>query len=80
MTYAAQVRAAKVAAIMNALAESGGCRSEAARNLGLQRTYLWRLIRDLNIPLPPPVKNGDSPAFRRALQEGRVGVSRKRRR
>jgi DNA-binding NtrC family response regulator len=31
-----------------------GNRTHAARALGLQRTYLLRLIRDLNVTAPPP--------------------------
>lgn len=37
-----------------ALREAGGNRTHAARRLGLQRTYLLRLIRDLGVPAPPP--------------------------
>jgi DNA-binding NtrC family response regulator len=31
-----------------------GNRTHAARALGLQRTYLLRLIRDLDVAAPPP--------------------------
>jgi DNA-binding NtrC family response regulator len=31
-----------------------GNRTHAARALGLQRTYLLRLMRDLNVAAPPP--------------------------
>ena len=31
-----------------------GNRTHAARALGLQRTYLLRLIRDLGVAAPPP--------------------------
>lgn len=37
-----------------------GNRTHAARALGLQRTYLLRLMRDLGVTAPPP------PAHRRA--------------
>lgn len=37
-----------------ALRQSGGNRTHAARSLGLQRTYLLRLIRDLGVSAPPP--------------------------
>jgi hypothetical protein len=37
-----------------ALRQSGGNRTRAARCLGLQRTYLLRLIRDLGVSAPPP--------------------------
>ncbi|MBI3636207.1 MAG: hypothetical protein HY216_08340 [Candidatus Rokubacteria bacterium] len=36
------------------LHEARGNRTHAARALGLQRTYLLRLIRDLNVAAPPP--------------------------
>jgi len=37
-----------------ALREQRGNRTHAARALGLQRTYLLRLIRDLGVVAPPP--------------------------
>ena len=40
--------------IETALRQSGGNRTHAARCLGLQRTYLLRLIRDLGVSAPPP--------------------------
>jgi DNA-binding NtrC family response regulator len=42
------------------LRQAQGNRTHAARALGLQRTYLLRLIRDLGVVAPPP------PARRRA--------------
>ena len=36
------------------LRESHGNRTHAARVLGLQRTYLLRLMRDLHVVAPPP--------------------------
>jgi DNA-binding NtrC family response regulator len=36
------------------LREAHGNRTHAARALGLQRTYLLRLIRDLHVAAPPP--------------------------
>jgi len=47
------------------LAQSGGNRTRAARALGLQRTYLLRLIRDFEIRIPPaalPSRPGAAPA------------------
>jgi DNA-binding NtrC family response regulator len=35
------------------LTQSGGNRTRAARALGLQRTYLLRLIREFEIRVPP---------------------------
>lgn len=39
--------------IETTLRQFGGNRSRAARALGLQRTYLLRLIRDLGVAAPP---------------------------
>jgi len=36
------------------LHQQRGNRTHAARALGLQRTYLLRLIRDLGVAAPPP--------------------------
>jgi DNA-binding NtrC family response regulator len=36
------------------LRQAEGNRTHAARALGLQRTYLLRLIRDLGVAAPPP--------------------------
>lgn len=47
------------------LTQAGGNRTRAARALGLQRTYLLRLIREFEIRVPP----GPLPA-RRAEAEG----------
>ncbi len=45
-----------------------GNRTHAARALGLQRTYLLRLMRDLGVTAPPP------PAHRRgAIAEPQAG-------
>ena len=37
------------------LTQAGGNRTRAARALGLQRTYLLRLIREFEIRVPPPL-------------------------
>jgi DNA-binding NtrC family response regulator len=39
------------------LHQAGGNRTHAARALGLQRTYLLRLIKDLGVSAPPPPQN-----------------------
>ena len=44
--------------IASTLRRTGGNRTRAARLLGLQRTYLARLIRDLGLAGPPPVRVG----------------------
>ncbi len=40
--------------IESTLDQARGNRTHAARALGLQRTYLLRLIRDLGVAAPPP--------------------------
>ena len=40
--------------IESTLREQRGNRTHTARALGLQRTYLLRLIRDLGVIAPPP--------------------------
>ncbi|HEV8438970.1 MAG TPA: helix-turn-helix domain-containing protein [Methylomirabilota bacterium] len=47
------------------LAQSGGNRTRAAKALGLQRTYLLRLMREFQIRIPPssaPPRRSDSSA------------------
>jgi DNA-binding NtrC family response regulator len=44
-----------------------GNRTHAARALGLQRTYLLRLMRELQVDAPPP------PPRRRGLSEAQAG-------
>jgi DNA-binding NtrC family response regulator len=39
-----------------------GNRTHAARALGLQRTYLLRLMRELRVAAPPPPPRGRAPA------------------
>lgn len=46
-TFEAQVRAVKRAIINEALDAAGGNRTHAAAALGLQRTYLMRLMREM---------------------------------
>ncbi len=62
------------------LHEARGNRTHAARTLGLQRTYLLRLIRDLGVAAPPPAPRGrgveqrggqEGPAVSPPLQAGR---------
>lgn len=52
MTYHRLVRDFKRATIRAALARHRNNRTCAARALGLQRTYLHRLMRDLKITAP----------------------------
>lgn len=49
-----------------ALASTGGNRTRAARLLGLQRTYLLRLIRTLGVAVPPARTNGHASGGGRA--------------
>ncbi len=52
VTLHESVRQFKRHLIEATLEESGGNRSEAARRLGIQRTYLHRLMRELEIHVP----------------------------
>ena len=59
-TYHAAVEEFKRGLIASTLRRTSGNRTRAARLLGLQRTYLARLIRDLGLagPTPVPVSAG----------------------
>jgi DNA-binding NtrC family response regulator len=59
-TYHAAVEEFKRGLIASTLRRTSGNRTRAARLLGLQRTYLARLIRDLGLagPTPAPVSAG----------------------
>lgn len=46
------------------LRQARGNRTHAARALGLQRTYLLRLIRELGVAAPPPPPRGRQAAAR----------------
>ena len=50
LTWHVAVAAFKRALIERALADAGGNRTRAARSLGLQRTYLLRLMREMGVP------------------------------
>jgi DNA-binding NtrC family response regulator len=54
-TYHAAVEEFKRGLIASTLRRTNGNRTRAARLLGLQRTYLARLIRDLGLAAPAPV-------------------------
>ncbi len=53
-TYHGAVSEFKRRLIETTLRQAQGNRTHAARALGLQRTYLLRLIRDLGVAAPPP--------------------------
>jgi DNA-binding NtrC family response regulator len=55
-TWHEQVRAFKRDLLTAALERSCGNRTHAARALGLQRTHLMRLVRELEITVPPPAR------------------------
>lgn len=55
-----------------ALRQSGGNRTHAARGLGLQRTYLLRLIRDLAVSAPPPPNGSRPPAPAKSVDTSRT--------
>jgi DNA-binding NtrC family response regulator len=72
-TYHAAVEEFKRGLIASTLRRTGGNRTRAARLLGLQRTYLARLIRDLGLagPAPPavPAAAGEGPVPAHAAAE-----------
>jgi DNA-binding NtrC family response regulator len=73
-TYHAAVEEFKRGLIASTLRRTNGNRTRAARLLGLQRTYLARLIRDLGLAAPAvvaagPVGSGGSPVPARAAVE-----------
>ena len=55
-TFHEQVRELRKHLIERSLIEHGGNRTRAARALGLQRTYLLRLIRELAVQAPKPTR------------------------
>jgi len=55
-TYHEHVREFRKRLIERTLVEHGGNRSRTARALGLQRTYLLRLIRELDVQAPYPTR------------------------
>jgi hypothetical protein len=57
-TYHDAVCAFKRQLIESTLLGASGNRTHAARALGLQRTYLLRLIRELRVTAPPPPTRG----------------------
>jgi hypothetical protein len=58
--YHSLVAAFQAEVIRRALAAAGGNRTQAARLLGLQRTYLLRLMRDRAIDVPRSPHKGRS--------------------
>ena len=60
------VRTFKRALIEQTLARTLGNRSQAARVLGLQRTYLLRLLHDLDVQAPPARHGAHNPSTRSA--------------
>jgi DNA-binding NtrC family response regulator len=70
-TYHAAVEEFKRGLIASTLRRTSGNRTRAARLLGLQRTYLARLIRDLGLagPTPVPVATGGAPIPARGAAE-----------
>ena len=71
-TYHAAVEEFKRGLLASTLRRTNGNRTRAARLLGLQRTYLARLIRDLGLAGPPPapaLAAGSPPVPARAAAE-----------
>ncbi|MBI3825637.1 MAG: hypothetical protein HY294_06565 [Candidatus Rokubacteria bacterium] len=54
--YQQEVESFKRELLTRALLAHGGNRTHAARALGLQRTYLLRLIREFSLNVPPPMR------------------------
>ena len=73
----ASIAAFKRALIERALADAGGNRTRAAGSLGLQRTYLLRLMREMGVPTATtmPARHCPSLPFRTGRQgfRGLVG-------
>ena len=61
--YHSLLAAFQAEVIKRALAATGGNRTHAARLLGLQRTYLLRLMRDRGIDVPRPQRKDRSGAI-----------------
>ena len=62
LSYHGAVSDFKRRLIETTLHQASGNRTHAARTLGLQRTYLLRLIRELQVAAPPPpTRNGRTP-------------------
>ena len=70
-TWHAAIAAFKRTLIERALADAGGNRTRAARSLGLQRTYLLRLMREMGVPASMPTPAGRCPSL--PFRTGRQG-------
>jgi DNA-binding NtrC family response regulator len=55
-TFHEAVRAFKRQFLEAQLQQIAGNRTHAARALGIQRTYLLRLMRELGVAAPPPAR------------------------
>lgn len=53
-TYHAAVNAFRARLLLDALTAHGGNRTRTAATLGLQRTYLLRLMRQMGVSVPAP--------------------------
>jgi DNA-binding NtrC family response regulator len=66
------LRCFKRALLEHTLAQTSGNRTHAARALGLQRTYLLRLLRELDMHAVPPARRPTpAPSGRPATSQGR---------
>ena len=66
------LRCFKRALLEHTLAQTSGNRTHAARALGLQRTYLLRLLRELDVQAIPPARRATpAPSGRSATSQGR---------
>lgn len=58
MTYHEHVSKFKAELIARTIMECEGVRALAAERLGLDRNYLARLVREMNIKVPPAIPGG----------------------
>jgi DNA-binding NtrC family response regulator len=78
MTYHEQVAIAKRQILELALQQTGGCRAQAARALGLGRTNFLHMLRKHGVNAPRARQSPvGSAAYQQALAERRVGRPRK---
>lgn len=48
------------ALIVEAIEKAGGCRAQAAHDIGMERSAMLRIVREQELPVPP-ARNGRPP-------------------
>lgn len=48
------------ALIVTAIEKAGGCRAQAAHDIGMERSAMLRIVREHGLPVPP-TRNGRPP-------------------